>query len=67
LLLRSVCHSYILGLSGRVNLLSVPSERTRQFYERRRFTRLSKDDDGMVEYELGAEAAEGWLQQAGYL
>lgn len=67
LLLRAVCHSYILGLGGRVNLVSLPSEQTRQFYERRGFTRLNEDDDGMVEYELSDEAAQRWLEQAGYL
>jgi hypothetical protein len=67
LMLRVVSHSYILGLGGRVNLISLPSERTRRFYERRGFTRLTEDDDGMVEYELGEEAAQRWLEKAGYL
>ena len=67
LLLRAICHSYILGLEGRVSLISLPSERTRQFYERRGFTRLGEDDDGMVEYEMDDEVAQRWLQQAGYL
>jgi hypothetical protein len=67
LMLRVVCHSYILGLGGRVSLISLPSERTRQFYQHRGFTRLSEDDDGMVEYELDEEAAQRWLEQAGYL
>jgi hypothetical protein len=67
LMLRVVCHSYILGLGGRVSLVSLPSERPRRFYERRGFTRVSEDDDGMVEYELEEEAARRWLQQAEYL
>ncbi len=67
LLLRVVCHSYILGLGGRVNLISLPSERTRQFYERRGFTAVAEDDDGLIEYELEDEAAQRWLEQAGYL
>jgi hypothetical protein len=50
-----------------VNLVSLPSEKTRRFYERRGFTRLSEDEDGMVEYELDEEAAQRWLQQAGYV
>lgn len=67
LLLRVVCHSYILGLGGRVSLVSLPSERTRQFYDRRGFTRVSEDADGMIEYELEADKAQRWLQQAGFL
>ena len=67
LLLRAVCHSYLLGLGGRVNLVSVPSERTRRFYERRGFAAVREDEDGSIEYELSDEAAQRWLQEEGYL
>jgi GNAT superfamily N-acetyltransferase len=67
LLLRAVCHSYLLGLGGRVNLVSLPSDRTRQFYERRGFIAVAEDDEGMVEYELDGQAAQRWIQQEGYL
>jgi hypothetical protein len=63
LLLRSVCHSYLLGLGGRVNLMSLPNERTRQFYEHRGFTRLGENDEGMVEFELDEAAAQTWLSR----
>ena len=67
LLLRAVCHSYVLGLGGRVSLASLPSERTRGFYERRGFIATGESEDGLVEYELSDEAAQRWLQQEGYL
>jgi len=66
LLLRVVCHSYLLGLGGRVNLVSLPSERTRQFYERRGFIAVGEDDEGL-EYELTDQVAKRWLQEEGYL
>jgi len=67
LLLRAVCHSYILGLAGRVSLASLPSERTRAFYDRKGFIITGEDEHGLVRYELSAEAAQRWLQQEGYL
>jgi hypothetical protein len=67
LLLRAVCHSYLLGLGGRVNLVSVPRERTRRFYEKKGLIAVREDDDGSIEYELSEEAAQRWLQQEGYL
>ncbi|HVA46503.1 MAG TPA: hypothetical protein VNH11_09025 [Pirellulales bacterium] len=67
LLLRTVCHSYWLGLNGRVNLMSLPSERTRAFYENRGFIATRERDDGMIEYELPAESAQAWLTQEGLL
>jgi hypothetical protein len=50
-----------------VNLVSLPSERTRTFYERRGFVGGGADEQGLIEYELSDEAAQQWLQQAGYL
>lgn len=67
LLLRAVCHSYLLGLGGRVNLVSVPHERTRRFYNGRGLVRVREDEDGSIEYELSDEAAQRWLQEEGYL
>jgi GNAT superfamily N-acetyltransferase len=67
LLLRAVCHSYLLGLSGRVNLVSVPRERTRRFYERRGFVAVREDEEECIEYELSDQAAQRWLQEEGYL
>jgi hypothetical protein len=67
LLLRAVCHSYLLGLGGRVNLVSLPSERTRQFYEGRGLIPVREDKHGSVEYELSEQAAQQWLQHEGYL
>jgi len=67
LLLRAVCHSYLLGLGGRVNLVSVPRERTRRFYERRGLVAVREDDEGSIEYELSEQAAHQWLQEEGYL
>ena len=67
LLLRAVCHSYTLGLGGRVNLVSLPTDRTRQFYEKRGFTCAGEDDEGLIEYELSDQAAQRWLQEEGHL
>lgn len=66
LLLRAVCHSYLFGLGGRVNLVSVPRERTRRFYERRGLVAVREDEEGSIEYELSDEAAQRWLQEEGY-
>lgn len=67
LLFRAVCHSWILGLLGRVTLVSLPDERTRNFYERRSFTQISAEADGTIEYELEPDAAERWLRERGFL
>ncbi len=67
LLLRAVCHSYLLGLGGRVNLSSLPRERTRTFYQKRGFIAVAEDDDGLIQYELSDEAAQEWLSGQGYL
>jgi len=67
LLLQAVCYSWNLGFGGRVTLLSKPSERTREFYEKRSFTQISKADDDMIEFELEPPAAERWLRDMGVL
>ena len=67
LLLQAVCHSYLLGLGGRVNLGSLPSERTRHFYDKTGFIRVGENDEGLIEYELSDQAAQQWLHEEGYL
>jgi GNAT superfamily N-acetyltransferase len=67
LLLAAVCHSYALGLGGRVSLISLPSPRTRAFYQRRGFRTVNPYIDGMMEYELEDQAAQAWLREEGYL
>lgn len=65
LLYYAVCHSYTLGLQGRVTLVSLPTERTRDFYEHRGFIKVSEGEDGMIEMELESEAAMAWLREKG--
>jgi len=67
LLLTAVRHSYSLGLGGRVWLTSLPSERTRTFYRKRGFQVIFEEEDGMIDYELPAAAAQRWLKSEGYL
>ena len=67
LLLAAVRHSYSLGLGGRVWLVSLPSERTKEFYKNRGFRRIYDDGDGMIDFELPAAKAETWLKNEGYL
>lgn len=67
LLLAAVRHSYLLGLGGRVWLTSLPSERTQKFYQDRGFEVIFEDEDGMIDFELPAVAAEKWLKKRGFL
>jgi GNAT superfamily N-acetyltransferase len=67
LLLAAVRHSYSLGLGGRVWLTSLPSERTREFYHKRDFQVIFEDENGMIDYELPAAAAQRWLKSEGFL
>ena len=67
LLLYAVCHSYILGLGGRVTLVSLPTEKTKEFYANRGFTKIDEDEDGSMEFELTPEGAERWLREEGLL
>jgi GNAT superfamily N-acetyltransferase len=63
----AIRHSYLLGLEGRVTLVSLSSERTRGFYEKFGFSQVGVVDDGMIEYELTTEVAHEWLRQKGHL
>jgi hypothetical protein len=67
LLSTAIVHGYVLGLGGRVVVPSVPTERTRQFYEKRGFQYVSEDDDGIIDFELTPEAAQAWLLKEGFL
>ena len=67
LLFLAVRHSYSVGLGGRVFLESLPSERTRQFYEDFGFIRLAVHDDGIIEFELTPENAQLQLRENGFL
>lgn len=67
LMLAAVRSSYSLGLKGRVRLESLPSEKTREFYDNRGFTVIKQDTDGMIDYELPAASADQWLRDEGYL
>jgi hypothetical protein len=67
LLLYAVCHSYALGLGGRLVLVSLATEKTRQFYANRGFTTVGEDENGDREYELEPGIATCWLQEKGFL
>jgi hypothetical protein len=67
LLLYAVCHSYILGLGGRVTLVSLPTEKTKEFYTNRGFTKISEDENGNMEFELMTADAERWLREEGLI
>jgi len=67
LLLYAVCHSYLLTLDGRLTLLSLPTEKTREFYLKRGFTTVAKHEDGSIEFELTPENAQRWLQEQGII
>ena len=63
----AVCDSWISGRRGRVTLVSLSSEKTREFYTRRGFSEVSTLEDGNVEFEMTSIAAERWLRQRGML
>ena len=63
----AVCDSWISGRQGRVTLVSLSSEKTREFYTRRGFSEVSTLEDGNVEFEMTSIAAERWLRQRGML
>jgi GNAT superfamily N-acetyltransferase len=67
LVLAAVRTGYSLGLGGRVWLTSLPSEKTRAFYENRGFKMIFENDDGTIDYELPVSDAERWLKNEGYL
>lgn len=65
LLLRSVCHSYLLGLEGRINLVAFDDQRTIGFYKNRGLTPAGYDED-LPRFELEPDAAVSWLKEEGY-
>lgn len=67
LLLRAIAHSYQLGLGGRINLFSLPTARTEQWYSKIGFVKTDLDKDGMMLFEISAEKAVGWLKERGLL
>ena len=67
LLFRAVCHSYLLGLWGRVLLHSVPLERTIAFYRRFGFAETGYQVENMPVFELPRQRALDWMKQAGVL
>lgn len=67
LMLYTVCHSYMLGLGGRVTLVSLPTEHAVRFYRNRGFSELATLDDGKIEFELATSQARAWLRDEGIL
>jgi len=67
LILTAVRHSYSLGLGGLVWLTSLPSENTRRFYRNRGFDVIFENEDGTIDFELNAAAAQRWLESEGDL
>jgi GNAT superfamily N-acetyltransferase len=67
LLLRSVAHSYKLGLKGRMNLFALPIPRTTEFYEGLDFVPTDVEQDDTILYELPADRAIAWLRRTGIL
>jgi GNAT superfamily N-acetyltransferase len=65
LLLRAVCHSYMLGFGGRINLLAFDRPKTVEFYQRRGFQIVPLDEEG-PSLEITPERAVVWLRREGY-
>jgi hypothetical protein len=65
LLLRAAVHSYIVGLEGRINLLSFRDERTVSFYKNRGFE-IVGEEEGLDQMELAPSRAFEWLKDEGY-
>jgi len=65
LLLRAICHSYMLGFKGRVNLLAFDRPETIGFYIRRGFQITPLKEDGPF-LEITPERAAEWLRREGY-
>jgi len=65
LLLRATLHSYVVGLEGRVNLLSFHDERTVSFYTKRGF-KIVGEEEGLDQMELSPTKALEWLKDEGY-
>ncbi|HEY6802438.1 MAG TPA: hypothetical protein VI306_02560 [Pyrinomonadaceae bacterium] len=65
LLVRAAFHSYVVGLEGRVNLLSFRDERTISFYTKRGVESVG-EEDGLEQMELSPTEAFRWLRDEGY-
>ena len=65
LLLRATLHSYVVGLEGRVNLLSFRDQRTASFYKNRGFE-IVGEEEGLDQMELSPAKAFQWLKDEGY-
>ena len=65
LLLRATLHSYVVGLEGRVNLLSFHDEATVSFYKKRGYE-IVGEEQGLVQMELLPTKAFEWLKDEGY-
>lgn len=63
----AVCHSYEVGLEGRMTLFSLPSLKTQEFYRRLGFQETGEASDGMMLYELTPESATNILTALGKL
>lgn len=62
-----IAHSYDVGFGGRVNLLSVPTSRTVDYYQKLGFVRTGEDDSGMILLELPPDKAVELLHRRGLL
>ena len=63
----AICHSYQLGLGGRMTLRSLPTPQTIEFYERLGFRATGEVGDDMMLYELGSHGASTLLRERGLL
>lgn len=63
LLCWAIRQSYLNGLGGRISLQSLPTAKTREFYESSGFVRtdLSQSDQGLIDYELPTVTAQKLL------
>jgi len=66
LLRHAIWHSYRLGFCGRIRLESVDSRQAHNFY-RKHGMEVIMEDEGYLEFELPAEAAETILRYEGFL
>ena len=63
----ATCHSFMLGLGGRISCVSLPSGRTHRFYEKLGFVAAGLDASGGCKFELSPESAQEWLRSEGLL
>lgn len=64
LLRHAIWHSYVLGFGGRIRLESVSEPSVHHFY-RKHGLRVIMEDEGFLEFELPAEAAQQLLTNEG--